>query len=834
MKKDQKSRLVLDCHSCNTIDQLKQQVRFTPVTDKRPYLKQWQNNPKTLAYCENEIKNGFANGYGLITGNGLLAIDFDGVNASKIAFAIGKWLIAIDTLAWTSGKPSRKQILVSIPENRLKDFEKLSRKALSCFGNVEAVENEQLEIRYNRCQSVLPPSAHPETNGYYWLREPQIEELNDYECNTILSALNTDTISDTKKYHGLTNSEQQLKLIESALEFIPNDNYYDWILVGMALFEDSYDCSLWNNWSSNSTKYKIGECEKTWQSFNGTGTTIRTLFWLAKQQGFNQKQWYRNNLPRYYKTDTIRYNLDKTYQKSSNEVNELDISKLIDDLVTRLSKAGVSEADCKLEVSKFCSQYHVAPSIIEQAINSRLKADYDEIEIDELKINFDDLISVPDEKLNLEYALNNQLLTILLNKQGQEIPTNPDALAWILLTMIAGIIGTKSRVKVKSKWLEPSILRLMIVGNSGDKKSPTIDSILEPLIDLDKKEAELYQLRYDTYLENLEEYSKTNKNDLGEKPKPPTRKRFIIDDFTIDGLFKAHKENPQGFLAHIDELYGYFSRMNKFYNGDDIQRDLYLYRGKAINKIRANEKSDIYLPKTAVSFVGSIQWVALKELLGNEKDHTGISSRWLIWCGNFPENVMNWDDSGNDLYNYIMSLVSHLIQGVNYTDLQLSEEAKQEYKAWHDPLMRACNNRDYLQLQYKDNKITGECFRIAQVLHYLDVASRFEANVSPFISGETMRRAIYFSNSALRHFAYAFDKSANNTLSGMLTKVYEIIKKKSIATANQVYKHNKSLFDSNQYNTQSVGELLLRLCQLGYCERIPTHKGVKVKIIDKG
>ncbi len=198
--------------TCSSLEELKKLTRFTPVNGKKPYIKQWQSNPKTISFCENEIKQGFADGYGLITGNGLLAIDFDGCNAHKIALAIGKWLVTIDTLAWSSGKPSRKQILVRIPEHRLNDFEKLSRKPLTSFGNVEAVKNEQLEIRYNRCQSVLPPSSHPETNGYHWLRETEIVQLNDYQCNCILSAIDTDNQSNTKQYQELGFRQDTCKL----------------------------------------------------------------------------------------------------------------------------------------------------------------------------------------------------------------------------------------------------------------------------------------------------------------------------------------------------------------------------------------------------------------------------------------------------------------------------------------------------------------------------------------------------------------------------------------------------------------------------------------------
>lgn len=39
----------------------------------------------------------------------------------------------------------------------------------------------------------------------------------------------------------------------------------------------------WDKWSRLSPKYKAGECDYKWHSFNGRGITDRTLYWLARQ-----------------------------------------------------------------------------------------------------------------------------------------------------------------------------------------------------------------------------------------------------------------------------------------------------------------------------------------------------------------------------------------------------------------------------------------------------------------------------------------------------------------------------------------------------------------------
>ncbi len=62
----------------------------------------------------------------------------------------------------------------------------------------------------------------------------------------------------------------------------------EWIAVGMALKEEGLPCSVWDEWSRNDTRYHAGECERKWESFQGTATPIRggTIIQMAKDRGW--------------------------------------------------------------------------------------------------------------------------------------------------------------------------------------------------------------------------------------------------------------------------------------------------------------------------------------------------------------------------------------------------------------------------------------------------------------------------------------------------------------------------------------------------------------------
>ena len=135
---------------------------------KGPRTPGWQNRPLTLR----EIPDG--HNVGVITGElsqGILAVDFDGTSSWQVWLDnVGVPFSKIDTVTWSSGRENRAQMAFRVPEE-LWSF--LPNK-LQIMGTWSAgSKSEQLEFRWRGCQSVLPPSVHPELGTeYQWLRSP--------------------------------------------------------------------------------------------------------------------------------------------------------------------------------------------------------------------------------------------------------------------------------------------------------------------------------------------------------------------------------------------------------------------------------------------------------------------------------------------------------------------------------------------------------------------------------------------------------------------------------------------------------------------------------------
>jgi hypothetical protein len=159
------------------LDQFSSEIPDTwplvPVVGKRPYQKNWVNKQYDHSEILAELEKGKATGFGLKLGNGLLAIDIDGNSAADLLKKLAGENSLQDfaaTVAWTSGRPGRKQCLFLVEE---KDCPRVRNLRIDTGVTGDDGEREGLEFRWLGWQSVLPPSIHPLTGQpYSWINNP--------------------------------------------------------------------------------------------------------------------------------------------------------------------------------------------------------------------------------------------------------------------------------------------------------------------------------------------------------------------------------------------------------------------------------------------------------------------------------------------------------------------------------------------------------------------------------------------------------------------------------------------------------------------------------------
>lgn len=215
--------------------------------------------------------------------SGIIAVDFDG-NGSEDTFAevFGRpWTDLPITVSWSSGRPNRKQLAFRVPFDA---WEHLRGRRFWQSSDGRTV----LELRGAGHQSVVC-GQHPDTAGYVWLNSPadhRVADAPDWLLEPLYKAPHEPISADYRP----ATSDDVARALEVLKHIKPRDAYDPWIRVGMALHSvDDGLLSDWVNWSRGCSNFDEGECLAKWQSFKGSGVTIGSLYFLAKQDGWQPK-----------------------------------------------------------------------------------------------------------------------------------------------------------------------------------------------------------------------------------------------------------------------------------------------------------------------------------------------------------------------------------------------------------------------------------------------------------------------------------------------------------------------------------------------------------------
>jgi len=298
--------------------------RFTPVRDKRGYLSEWQHKPKTL---HEVLKEGYANGVGLHTGEVTKTVAID-VDTEKLSYEqilenfenyFGYRLDDLpQSICWSSGKMGRYQIALEVPKEYWSRVEHCEDKP----------ELPEIEIRWNLHQSVLPPSYHPETGQYLWIRSPkdfQLAVAPEWFLEGWAKLSKTTTKPKKRKSPDFKYKRTRDELdydssrVEEGLNKYCQDNKYitfskyeHWNKIGMALhhlskeWEEATDGAIvdkhlddWLTWSSKQDNYDYSACMKKWEKDykEEGGIKINTFFDYCESnpKHKNHSQWLKRH-----------------------------------------------------------------------------------------------------------------------------------------------------------------------------------------------------------------------------------------------------------------------------------------------------------------------------------------------------------------------------------------------------------------------------------------------------------------------------------------------------------------------------------------------------------
>jgi putative DNA primase/helicase len=150
----------------------------------------------------------------------------------------------------------------------------------------------------------------------------------------------------------------------------------------------------------------------------------------------------------------------------------------------------------------------------------------------------------------------------------------PEYIAVSAMVGLGSVLGRKIAIRPQRKtdWLEVANLWGCVVGRPGMMKSPAMMEALKPLYRLENTAREAYGIEAARYAQELELYQLRRgaaetiakaalKKDVRASieasplpPEEPRERRYIANDVTYEKLGEILADNPNGVLAHRDEL----------------------------------------------------------------------------------------------------------------------------------------------------------------------------------------------------------------------------------------------------------------------------------------
>lgn len=244
-----------------------------------------------------------------------------------------------------------------------------------------------------------------------------------------------------------------------------------------------------------------------------------------------------------------------------------------------------------------------------------------------------------------------------------------------MMIVLAGVVGRKVAVRPKGKddWTVVPNLWGLAVGRPGLMKTPAISEPMKFLkrLEIDAKAA--YEVDLREYLaaeivakaakQNAEQAVKKALKDrvdateiarqaIEQEQESPVRRRYQVNDPTVEKLGEILNENPNGVTLCRDELYAFLKSLDK--DGHESARGFYLeaWNGNGRYSYDRIGRGTIDIDAAVVSMIGTIQPGRLAEYVSSAvrggSGDDGLIQRFqlAVWpdCPSKWRNVDRWPD----------------------------------------------------------------------------------------------------------------------------------------------------------------------------------------------
>ncbi|MBW4608144.1 MAG: DUF3987 domain-containing protein [Hassallia sp. WJT32-NPBG1] len=837
------------------LQQIPSSWALTPVDgNKRPYREGWQSEtPMSHDAIAKELK-GRAKGYGIRTGvisGGILAIDADGHAAEELLQKMSTSELP-DTVIFASGKPGRRQLLYLVPPEYWEIFKTIKLKTgVKGDGGKE----QQLEFRWNGCQSVLPPSVHPETGSYHWVRSPNDVEVA--QCPNWVSELmlNHNTIQPpTPAIPFITN--------RPPLEIFLGNKDRDLILHGAG------DGSR-NNAAQKLSLNLIATARRLYElgiDYDGDPRTLYDQFCgrcsppLGSDIRGEAEAWWR-------KADAVakRPSLDDeklqgcytawlnkpqiTHSHNSNSVQKSIVStdngllsvpsltmeklthkqiKPIVSIVSGILNSNLDELEECYQLDLVRAEYELSQKLFDKIVaKERVKLD-EVLPEDEMRLK--SLIDWRNTKIEWDAILPAPLARDLIH-DGNVLNIDPVVIWQPLMSAVASLAGTKVNLDMQSHKI-PSVLWTVTVLESGGGKTRADSLVVAPLRSLQSEAMQRYYEADKEYRRSLRKWEKNGSE--GEEPTAPVLRKFLYEVATIQSVLKRSAENEgHGSLWARDEVAGLFNSLGQFSKGEDesLQILLKLWDAAALCVDRVSLSDSYFAERTAVSLTGGIQPGVFRKIFKDADDSNGLQARMLFAVPQrrkqrYVEGYCQLSDRLPLLYKWLDELPE--------TTVKISPQAKAYYKKLVEVIGDQIEETTHPAIRNWMSKLTTQILRIALNLHMIECFYSPSRDINT-LQKETLLRAVRLAQYYRSAFHVLQEKVSNSDeISSILLQIYDrALQSTSGISARDIYRPMDSIKtrakSASREPSAYTEDLFNQLVKMGYGDIV--RKGRSVKFV---
>jgi hypothetical protein len=284
------------------------------------------------------------------------------------------------------------------------------------------------------------------------------------------------------------------------------------------------------------------------------------------------------------------------------------------------------------------------------------------------------------------------------------------------------------------------------VGETGSGKSHIINTLTQPLKDIQAELYQHYQNRLAAYQTAVREYDRRKKGeDAGEPPEKPKSTSLYASNYTLEAISQILGQQPdRGLVVTPDELAVFLGSMDAYRRGRGADRAhwLNLYNGDALKVDRKNS-DQIFVRYTSVSIIGGIQPSILQKTWQEDRDFgDGLWSRFA-WV-RVP--LVPRSRAQGPIHNprKLLEAVYRRLQNLPPQQHVLDDEGHRLWEEWESEIDELLLTEPNEQIRATLPKTKERAARIALILHCLDAAC---AGVIPskVVPASTLLRAIEFT-----------------------------------------------------------------------------------------